>query len=170
MPKKLLYIIVAISIATSVFIAAVNPAKREPVYINSTSGEVTITLRQTAVARFGWLSCSKGMSQDFIDHFAITLELYQDGALLQTVSTADGYWVQNLTDPNPLCVHINEPQVAYWNFEDLNLKKPGTYTVVFHSAWTAPLGDGFDTNGNGEVDVYPPTELAVREVTINVVP
>jgi hypothetical protein len=170
MPKRLLYIIVAISIAASVLIAAVNPAKREPVYFNSTSGEITINMKQTAIARFGWLSCSRGMSQDFIDHFVITLELYQDGVLLQTVSTADGYWVQTPVDPNPACVHINEPQTAYWNFEDLSLKKPGTYTVVFHSAWTAALGDGFDANGNGEVDVYPPSELAVREVTINVTP
>lgn len=170
MSRKPFYVLVAISIVAASLIAANNPAKKEPVYIRPGSGEVTIGPKQVAIVRFGWLSCSKGLEQDFIDHFVMELELSQGGTLLQTVSTDQGYWVQNPADPDPRCLHINEPQVAFWQFEDLELKNPGVYTLTFNHEWTAPLADGFDANEDGFIEVYPPTVLGPREVTINVLP
>ena len=171
MSRKLLYTLIAISIAASVLISANKLAKKQPVYINRGSGEVTVSLSsQYAVARFGWGACSKGMEQDFIDHFVVNLQLLQNGVVLQTVTTNQGIWTMNATNPAPVCLHINEPQLAYWEYANLNLKKPGTYTLVFSSEWTAPLADGGDYDGNGFVDIFPPTDLGSPQITINVVP
>ena len=170
MSRKNLYLLVALSIVASTLIAANMPAKKQPVHISAESGEVNIGSKEFGIARFGWSACSKGLEQDFIDHFVIKLELYQNGTLLQTVSTNRGHWTQNGVDPIPQCLHINEPQLAFWLFEALKLKTPGTYTLRFYRERTAPLGDGFDLNGDGFMDIYPAGSFTTRDVTINVLP
>lgn len=171
MSRKLLLTLVALTIIASTLIAANVPMKKEPVYIFARSGEVTLGPKQYAIVQSGWGACSNGMIQDFKDHFVIKLELYQNDTLLQTVTTDQGSWTESVAfTPNSTCLHINEPQRAYWQFEDLDLKEPGIYTLWFFTDWTVPLGDGFDVNGDGYMDIYPPGMSEPRQVTINVLP
>lgn len=171
MSRKLLFTFIALTIVASTLIAASVPTKKEPVYISARSGEVTLGPKQSAIVRSGWGACSTGMIQDFKDHYAIKLELYQNDILLQTVTTDQGYWTESVAfAPNSSCLHVNEPQQAFWQFEDLDLKEPGTYTLWFFRDWTVPLGDGFDINGDGYMDIYPPGMFEPQQVTINVLP
>ncbi len=170
MSRKLLYIIVSISITASILVAASVPAGKEPVYFGAGAGEVTIGPKQYAVARTGWVACSKGMVQDFMDHFVVRLELYQNDTLLQTVTIDQGDWVRTAGDPSPQCLHVNEPETGLWQFDDLDLKEPGTYTLWFYREQTVPLADGFDVDQDGFVEIYPAGAWEPRQVTINVLP
>jgi len=170
MSKKLFYTTIAILISASMLMAANMPAKKQPVYILPASGEVTINSTQTAIARIDWIACSKGLTQDWIDQVVFKLELYQNGTLLQTVETHQGYWNMYAVDPISSCLHINEPQEADWQFDSLNFKKPGTYNLIFYRSWNAPLTDGGDWDGDGYIDFSPVLNFEPRQVTVNVLP
>jgi len=173
MSRKFFYILIALSIVASVLIAANNFEKKEPVYFSPWAGEITIGPNQIAVAQTGYASCSKGLEQDWIDHTIITLELYQDDELLQTVSGEEGEWIWRdyyvWPDPTIQCLHlVDEQQRATWNFKDLQLNKPGIYKLRFYKEQTAQMIDGYDFDQDGLPDVYPATVLADTIVTIHV--
>jgi hypothetical protein len=174
MSRRFFYLLIAISIVASVLIAANKFEKKEVVYITPGSGEVTIGPKQMAVARMGWAACSRGLVQDWIDHAVLQLELYKDNTLLQTVSTQQGKWtaITDWVNPNPppleQCVHVNEPKVVYWYFEDLQLKEPGVYNLRFYREHTVPLGDGWDYDYDGQMDIFSAGVEADRVVIINV--
>jgi len=168
MSRKFFFILIALSIVTSVLIAANNFEKKEPVYFGPNAGEITITPKQMAVPRFGWANCSKGLTQDWIDHSIFKLELYKDDVLLQTVSTEDGNWIWENPAPGLECLHGNETIVARWHFRGLQLKDPGTYKLWIYREWTVPMIDGWDYDGDNLPDVFPATVFPERWVTINV--
>ena len=180
MNKYFLSILIVVSIAASVLVAASNFEKKEPVYIGPWADEFTIAPGQIAVARSGWANCSMGLQEDWLKHTIMTLELYKDGQLIQTVSASNaGKWVQETPNPDMSghCIHINEISSVRWYFEDLALKKPGIYILHFHIETTAVMTDGFDWNdeaGNpnpdGRMDVYPAQVWQDKDITINVLP
>ena len=168
MYRKLLHILMALSIIVSVLIAANNFEKKEVVYFGPNAGEITITPRQTAVPRFGWTNCSEGLTQDWIDHSIFKLELYKDDVLLQTVSTEDGNWVWEDPVSGAQCLHGNELVTARWHFSKLELKDPGTYRLWIYREQTVSMVDGWDYDGDNLPDVFPATVFPERWVTINV--
>lgn len=167
--KKVVPIFIVIIIVAFALIAADKPPKKEPVYFFCKDSELDINPDQTAVVRVGWYDCSQGLVQDAVDHFFPQAELYQDGNLLQTISTADGYWDNPIIfeEPDPDCWHVNEPQLRWWYYE-LKIKKPGTYTVKNKVVQTAQLVGGGDWDQDGIIDIYPAGEKLQCEVTLNV--
>jgi hypothetical protein len=168
MSKKLFYIFIALSIMTSVLTAANNLEKKEPVYFGPNAGEITIGPKQTAVIRFGWVNCSKGLTQDWIDHSVFKLMLYKDEILLTTVSTENGYWIWENPVPGDQCLHGNESVTARWHYELLELKDPGTYNLYIQRETTVPMIDGWDYDADGFPDIFPAQSWGERWVTIQV--
>jgi hypothetical protein len=168
MSRKFFYTLIALTIVASVLIAANKFEKKEPVYFGPGAGEITITLNQTAVPRFGWGNCSKGLTQDWVDHSIFKLELYKDNILLQTASTEDGNWIWENIVTDIQCIHGNEPNIARWQFGDLELDDPGTYKLWIYRETTMSMIDGWDYDGDNLPDVFPAQVYPERWVTINV--
>jgi len=168
MSKKLFYIFIALSIMTSALVAANNIEKKDLVYFGPGAGEITIGPKQTAVVRFGWVNCSKGLTQDWIDHSVFKLMLYKEGVLLTTVSTENGYWIWENPVAGDQCLHGNESITARWHYELLELKDPGVYNLQIQRETTVPMIDGWDYDGDGLPDVFPAMNWGERWVTINV--
>jgi len=176
MSKKLFNILIVLTIAASVLIAANNFEKKDIFYFNlaNSETEITIPARQTVIGRYGWAACSMGLTQDFVDHVYFEIELYSNGALLDSALVEDGGWNIEPTDPaNPPtqwgeCLHVNEIAIARWAYDFKDLSKPGDYELHFRWTTTAPLTDGFDFDNDGYMDVY---NLDIQRVkTIHVVP
>jgi hypothetical protein len=168
MPKKLFYIFIALSIMTSVLTAANNFEKKDLVYFGPGAGEITIGPKQTAVIRYGWVNCSKGLTQDWIDHSVFKLTLYKEGVLLTTVSMEKGYWIWEDPTPGDQCLHGNESIVARWHYALVELKDPGTYNLQVHRETTVPMIDGWDYDADGLPDIFPAQVWSEHWVTIHV--
>ena len=176
MSKKFFIIIAIIILLAPALIAAENSKPKEVVYIHPLySTEVTIDLRtQEGVARMGWGTCSPGLAADWVENTVIHLELYQGLVLLQTVDTGDTSWVTNPAPDAPWvysCMHAGLPQISYWDFERLRIRRPGDYILRFTVETTVPMTDGADYNpADGVMDLYP-AQLFFdeKEVLIHVV-
>lgn len=131
-------------------------AKNEPVYVSPFGGDFTVTSRDQVVIRYGWVACSKGLVNDYID--SVNHLFFLDGELIRKAQAQDkSYWSApneyELDDiPSSICLwDVDKVWVAYWEYS-LGRLEPGDYELALERTFAFPVIDG--TGYNGELHTY----------------
>jgi len=121
--------------------------------------EVTVGPGQVGVIWWGWESCSRGLTDAWVNttwhHYTLKL----NGVVIQeiTVEEAEKYWSEPQVSDGPLELCIWPAQntwTALWEYDKLNLEAPGDYELEVYIYLEEPLIDGFDQEQDGQADWY----------------
>lgn len=151
--------VVGLLLLASMLMAASPAGEKEKVRIGPWMDLVTIGPGQEGVIRWGWLTCTQGLMEDHIRATEQEYRLVYEGEVTQEIDVerAARHWGEPY-EPSGSTEYCIWPAratwVGYWEFEKLELKKPGLYELEVYIALSEPLIDGLDMDQDGEADVY----------------
>jgi hypothetical protein len=130
---------------------------------------ITISSDQEIILGFGWGACTPGLVRAYIH--AAHLDWSLNGQLIFPSDEASQYWVLiGPIDPSTggTCIAGNGTLWgARWRYSMGNLG-PGIHQIHFHHWVSHRIIDGWDSDGDGKMEVYNGT-LDDWSVTVNVV-
>ena len=165
--NKGLVILVLIGVLLVPFATAF--AKSEPVYISPFGSEYTVSSKDELVVRYGWVACSKGLVNDFID--SSTHSVFLDGVLTtQTNQKTTSNWVvpYKVEGGGEGCLwDVADGWRSDWEYS-LGKLNPGTYQLVVYRTLDFAVIDGYDINGDGTVyPFYNPYTFPTTTIHVN---
>jgi hypothetical protein len=149
--KRMKYVVAAsLFVALTIALSGVALAAKEEVRIRpGVDDNVTIGPGQVAYIGWGWLNCSRGLTEDWIratdQHYVLMFE----GQVVQEISAeqATKLWGTpqvSKSSPEKCVWPARNTWEAWWKSGHLRLVQPGTYQLQVYMAITEPLIDGFD--------------------------
>jgi len=132
--------------------------------------EYTVSSKDEVIIHYGWVTCSKGLVNDYID--AASHVIYFDGALVENVQKSDkSYWdlpYQHEEWLGVFCLwEVDHLWLAYWDYS-LGKLQPGDHELVMERTLAFPVIDGQDQDGDGMLDTW--QGVTTSTTTIHVLP
>jgi hypothetical protein len=153
------FAVVGLLLLASTLIAASPAKEKEEVRIGPWMDHVTIGPGQKGVIRWGWGTCTRGLTEDHIRATEQEYRLVYEDEVIQEIrdKKAARHWGKPHEHDGPieLCIWpARATWLGIWEFKRLKLRKPGLYELEVYIALSEPLIDGFDSDQDGEADVY----------------
>ncbi len=144
------------------------PMKKERVKIGIADQEVTIYSYQEAWTGSGVISCTPGLTLDWMNSLRIQVTLSYGDEIVQKYEIdrnpskwgdiAPAYYPDYSVEK---CVWpARDTYASYWAVDKLKLNKYGDYVLHFNFFLMDPLIDGYDLNSDGFADWY---DVGIRQ-------
>ncbi len=132
--------------------------------------EATVCPGQSVWVRWGWMASTAEYAQDMLNALDEHVVWLDNIPVFETVGEINQIWSPIIDVFTWWGGTLTQSYITMWEYELIDLE-PGAHAWTTHTHLSETITDGFDSNGDGELDTWGPGDWFISgTVTINVIP